>query len=366
MKLNIQTKLFIGFVGILLLTIALVYFLSQHFITRGIEDFMGGESFKDFPGFDKGHGDRLKEDMQMYLIMVATIGSSLAIVITFILSKYLVAPIKNVIETTKRIAKGDYKTRVKVSFKDEIGELCVAVNKMAEGLEETERLRRELVSNVAHELATPLTNISGYLEAMQDGTISDKKLTGSTMKLLKDETNRLTAMVDDVRALSSIENPRMKLKIKAHDPQKLIKQVLARMKPKFKKRDIDLQVEDTDDLPKILVDKEKFYQIMINLISNAITYSPEKGKINITAKHKSDAVCITVEDNGMGIPKKDLPHIFERFYRTDKSRSRRTGGTGVGLTIVKELVEAHGGDVEVKSEVGKGTKFTCRFLVKAR
>ena len=362
MKLKVQTKLFLGSIGILLLTVVVVSFTAHYYLARGLEHAMGPEGFQEFQRFDKEQGNPFQRDMQTYFTLIALVGSTLAIIASFVFSKYLITPIKSVIDTTKKIAKGDYQTRVEVNTNDEVGELCKSVNKMAEGLEETERLRRELVTNVAHELATPLTNISGYLEAMQDGTITGENLTKNTLKLLQDETDRLALMVADVRALSSAENPKLNLNIKAYEVDKLIKKIIAKMKPKYEKKAIKLTSEIQNALPKILVDKDKFEQIMINLISNAISYTPKKGKIKIAVKKQKGNIQIAVEDNGIGIPKEDLPHIFERFYRTDKSRSRKTGGTGVGLTIAKELSEAHGGKTKVKSKEGEGSRFICEFL----
>jgi len=314
-----------------------------------------------FREFDEAQGNHFFDSMKMTFALTALIGSVLAVIASFIFSRYLITPIKKVIDTTKKISKGDYKTRVEVSSEDEVGELCKAVNKMAEGLEETERLRHELVSNVAHELATPLTNISGYLEAMSDGTIKDEQLTKSTLKLLQDETNRLTLMVNDVRALSSVENPNMQLTQKHYNLNDLINEIVSKMRPKYDKKQINVSVEIPDGIAEILVDKDKFSQIIINLLSNSVAYTPKDGFIRVSASEDGEYISVTVEDTGIGIPKKDLNRIFERFYRTDKSRSRKTGGTGVGLAIVKGLMEAHGGDVFAESEEGKGSKFICKF-----
>ncbi|MFA6024436.1 MAG: ATP-binding protein [Candidatus Gracilibacteria bacterium] len=276
---------------------------------------------------------------------------------SFIFARYLVNPLERVIQATQSIAKGNYKSRVTSSRKDEVGDLCLAVNEMAGELEKMEQIRRDLVSNVAHELATPLTNIGGYLRAINDGTIEYGDEMKETLLLLESETDRLSNLVGDVRALYLVDSPKKNLELEDTDLNKLIREVVKNMRPEFESKALNLKMNLEEDLPSMKVDREKFIQVVMNLLANAIAYTANGGHIAVSTGRKNNEDCLSVKDDGIGISEEDLPYIFERFYRVDKSRSRKTGGTGVGLTIVKDLVEAHGGRIEVKSEPGKGSEF---------
>jgi signal transduction histidine kinase len=365
MKIRVQTKLFLGFMAVALGTMVLVSLGAHYFISREFRDLLGGENPPQFPwpggeGGGRPPEDLFLRDIKIYFTLAAMVGGILAGLISFWFAKFWVNPIKKVIETTQKIARGQYKDRIETHSKDEIGDLCRSVNAMASELEAMEKLRKELMSNVAHELATPLTNISGYLEALHDGTIQGEAPTRKTIKLLKEETDRLAFMVKDVRALSVTENPTLCMIFKSYDAKSLIEGVVMKMKPEYEKKDITLSI-CVEGTPQLEVDKDKFSQILINLLSNAILHTPSKGKITLAVRAKKEGIEMAVQDNGEGISQQDLPHIFERFYRADKSRSRETGGLGVGLTIARALVEAHGGTIEAESKVGQGSRFTCIF-----
>lgn len=361
LRLNIQTKLLLGF-GIILMTTVLLVALAGHFwFAHEVQKFISENNIDQQIPTPPPGGAPPFNGVQTIFLFFAIIGGVMATLMSFIFARYLVRPIEQVIRATQEIAKGKYKERINAHRADEVGDLCKAVNEMAFKLEKTEQFRKELVSNVAHELATPLTNIGGYLRAINDGTINQGKPMKETLLLLESETDRLSDMVDDVRALYLVDNPNKNIKLEPIDLKKLIYEVIQKMKPKIESKHLEVDIKIEEPLPEMTADRNRLTQILINLLSNAISYTHDKGEISISATKEETGIDLIIQDTGIGISKQDLPYIFERFYRVDKSRSRKTGGTGVGLTIVKDLVELHGGTVEVLSELGKGSEFICHF-----
>jgi len=362
MKFNIQTKLIISYILIILVAILIVSFVINYSVGQHFRHFYG----MDFDGSQMtGMGEKMHRFGNPFLSAVkqslvwAGLGATvIAIILSFFFSQMIVDPIRKIIEATKKIAAGDYAKRVKIASNDEIGELGTALNQMAENLGKIETLRKELVANVSHELATPLTSISGYLEALRDKVIKGKEPTLKTLVLLKEEADRLTAMVEDLRKLSFVEAHTFRLSLTPVSLKAVMDKIVLKLKPQFEAKKIKLKSTAASGLLKVLADEDRLIQILLNLLDNALSFTSKGGKVKISARPKNDFVELTVSDTGIGIAKKDLPHVFERFYRTDKSRSRKTGGTGVGLAIVKELVKAHGGEIQVESKEGKGTKFS--------
>ena len=235
----------------------------------------------------------------------------------------------------------------------EIGELAQAFNSMASDLEKAEELRRNMVADVAHELRTPLSNLKGYLEAIADGTVQADSRTVSS---LQEEAALLSRLVDDLQELSLAEAGKLKLARQPEDITKLIGQTLDSVRGQAKTKGVSLETE-LPKLPAVNIDSHRISQVLRNLLENALAHTAKGGAITVSAKKRGKWVELSVTDNGEGIPAKDLPNIFERFYRVDKSRARATGGTGLGLTITKRLVEAHGGKIKAQSRPGKGSRF---------
>jgi signal transduction histidine kinase len=361
LRLNIQAKLLLGFGLILLTTVLLVALVGHFWFVHEVQKFITENNLQQQLSLQPEGGGPPLGGAQAIFLFFAIIGGVMATLMSFIFARYLVKPIEQVIQATQEISQGKYNERIKLSRSDEVGDLCKAVNEMASKLEKTEQFRTELVSNVAHELATPLTNIGGYLRAINDGTINQEKPMKETLLLLESETDRLSDMVDDVRALYLVDNPNKKLKLESVDLKLLIHEVVQKMKPKIEANKLNIELKIEENLPNMSADRNKLTQILMNLLSNAISYTHDNGKVSISATREDFGIDIIVQDTGIGISTHDLPYIFERFYRVDKSRSRKTGGTGVGLTIVKDLVESHGGTVEVISQLGKGSEFICHF-----
>ncbi len=225
---------------------------------------------------------------------------------------------------------------------------------MAKILETVEQLRRNMVTDVAHELRTPLSNIRGYLEAIQDGVIEpDSTLITS----LHEEALQLTRLVDDLQELALAEAGQLNLVYQQVNIQEVVDQSLDMIQPKAAAKQLTIRKQVPDNLPPINADRGRISQILGNLLSNAITHSPVGGEIDFQVKTINSQIETCISNTGTGIEMEDLPFIFERFYRTDRSRSRTTGGAGLGLAIVRQLVKAHGGKIRAESELNKGTRF---------
>lgn len=225
--------------------------------------------------------------------------------------------------------------------------------------EKMEQSRKEFVANVSHELRTPLTSIKSYLEALDDGAIDDPEVAKRFLKVTRNETERMIRLVSDLLQLSRLDSKQAVISIEPTDIRNMLEDVADRFSFQLKQRSIDISIEVEPDISKVLVDPDQIDQVLDNLVSNAIKYTPEGGRIHIrAAKRDEEWIEVTVEDTGIGIPKKDLERIFERFYRVDKARSRSMGGTGLGLSISREIVRAHGGTIQLESEVQVGTKVT--------
>jgi len=278
-----------------------------------------------------------------------------AILLTFFLSRRILSPVKALIGAARQFGKGNFSQRVNYKGKGELGELSQSFNSMADDLERSQRLRQNMVADVAHELRTPLSNLKGYLEAISDGVIKPNK---ATIRSLNEEATSLSHLVADLQELSLADAGELKISPQPQNISKLIKETVAILQPEATAKDLTLVADLPKKLPMLNIDAERIKQVLRNLLENAITYTGKSGKITVTACEQKDMVSISVSDTGEGIPPQDLPLIFERFYRVDKSRARITGGSGLGLTITKRLVETHGGTIEVKSQLGKGSCFT--------
>ncbi len=297
-----------------------------------------------------------------YFIWGGLVAIAIAFLLTFVLSRHILAPVKALISATRHFGKGDFSRRVEPEDKGELGELAQSFNAMATDLERTERLRRNMVADVAHELRTPLSNLKGYLEAISDGVIEpDQK----TIRSLHEEASTLSRLVDDLQELSLADAGEIKLEKQPVDIIALIKDTTAGMQAKADTRGIILSTDLPENLPTVNIDAHRVKQVLSNLLENAVAHTDKGGRIAISAGQREKQIEVSVSDTGEGIPAKDLPLIFERFYRVDRSRTRKTGGSGLGLTIAKRLVEAHGGTIDVQSEPGKGSTFTFTIPVSA-
>lgn len=225
-------------------------------------------------------------------------------------------------------------------------------------LRRLEKIRQDFVANVSHELRTPLTSIKGYAETLLEGALDTWDNAREFINIIYQDSNRLANLINDLLDLSKIESGKMTMSFAALEPFPMIKRAVSMMENQAKAKSITVKLDAPEELPKIKADETRFSQIMINLLDNAVKYTPDNGSVSVTAKVADNTLQIDIADTGIGISEKDLSRIFERFYRVDKARSRELGGTGLGLSIVKHIVHAHGGRVWVKSELGLGSTFS--------
>jgi len=283
----------------------------------------------------------------------------IALLVTFILSRRILAPVKALSLAANRLGQGDFSQRVDVKDKGEIGEFAQTFNLMVDDLERAEKLKRTMVADIAHELRTPLSNIRGYLEAISDKVI---KADTNSLRTIEEEAVLLSSLVDDLQELSMVDADELKLICHTQDISEIIKQAVTAKQPQITNKGLSLNVNLLDTLPAVNVDSQRISQVLRNLLDNAVAHTIAGG-ITVTAGQYGKQVRVDVIDTGEGIPEEDLPNIFERFYRVDKSRARATGGSGIGLTIARRLVEAHGGNIEVHSDQGKGSCFSFTIPV---
>lgn len=287
------------------------------------------------------------------LAVVGIISIVFAAIAGIILAGKISVPVKAATRAAKDIARGNYNNRINTDICTmELSELGNAVNHMAESLDNQEMLRRRLTSDVAHELRTPVANVSSNIETIIEGALEP---TNERLSSCYNELERITGIITELEKLRQIEGENMILHIGHVDIYELAKEVKLIFENEMSKKNIrcDIIGEHID----VCVDKDKMSQVLNNLISNAVKYTDNYGNIQITVIQENENVVITVEDNGCGIDDNDIQYIFERFYRTDKSRNRSTGGAGIGLTITRAIVQLHGGTIHVESKKGVGSLF---------
>jgi len=295
-----------------------------------------------------------------FLLWGGLVAIAFSLLITFLLSRRILAPVKALTRTARRLGKGDFSPRVQFKDKSEVGELAQAFNVMADNIEREEQMQRNMIADVAHELRTPLSNLSGYLEAIRDGV---KEPDTDTIRSLHEEAILLSQLVDDLQELSLAESGELKLDCRTRDIAELTKQTVTAMQTQMTAKEISVLIDLPEKLPPVNIDSNRISEVLRNLLENAVAHTAKGDSITLAARQQGSWVEVSITDTGEGISAENLPNIFERFYRVDKSRTRATGGSGLGLTIAKRLVEAHGGKIEVQSEPGKGSRFSFTLPV---
>ncbi len=301
-----------------------------------------------------------------YALGLAALSAFLtAIIVSWFIARQVVQPVREMVTVSQRIAEGDFYSRVRVSGgkdpeeMDELGQLALRFNQMANRLEQIEAMRRQLIGDVAHELRTPLTTIKGSMEGLIDGVLPADE---TTYLRIYQEADRLQRLVMDLQELSRVEARALELQVKAVQLDALIEAILARLQRQFDEKQVAISYSVPKHLPAVQADPDRIQQVLMNLIGNALQYTPVGGKVEVTVRVRDREIEVAVADTGIGIPAEYLPHIFTRFYRVEKSRSRAGGGSGVGLTIAKHLVEAHHGRIWAES-AGANQGSTFRFTL---
>ena len=305
------------------------------------------------------------------ILEAVLIGFAISVAISLIISKTLLSPIQGITKAAEAMADGDFSKKIRVESDDEIGILAETFNDMAaqietmlEELKKAEKLRREFVANVSHELRTPLTNIRSYAETISDDRAIPQETEEEFLRVIINESDRMTKIVQDLLELSRFDSGASELAVEEFSIERSLRDVYAAVALEARKRGHEVNLELEWKLPKISGDRARIEQVLMNIISNALKYTPDGGKIGIFSGSSDGNVWVRIEDTGVGIPREDLGRVFDRFYRVDKARSRESGGTGLGLSIAKEIVSKHGGELEIKSTLGLGTSVTMTLPIR--
>lgn len=272
---------------------------------------------------------------------------TVTLLFTYLLTSWVLRPLLQITAITKKVADGNYSERVKAISRYEGGQLADAFNHMADNLEKVERLRKSMVADISHELRTPLTNLRGYLEGLSDSVIPP---TPETFRMLEQEVLRLVSLVEDLQQLAKADAAETFLDFRELSLHELLSQIMELYRPNFQEKEIDVQWQLGPGSDLVVADRDKLLQAIRNLADNAWKYTPRRGVVIISTERIADGIKTVFTNSGAVIAADDLPYLFERFFRGERSRSRDAGGAGIGLAIVKELVEAHGGAVGAESD----------------
>jgi two-component system sensor histidine kinase BaeS len=309
------------------------------------------------PGTPEGNFLASVNQATIYSALAAT---AVALLLGGILAFTLTRSLREITAATHLLAKGNLGHQVKVRSRDELGTLAASFNQMSAELAHSNGLRRQMTADIAHDLRTPLSVILGYTEALSDG-----KFTGSPemFSVMHTEALHLNHLIDDLKTLSLADAGELPLAPQAVVPAVMLNRTAVAYQVKAAQQEIAIRVNAPDDVPSVEVDVQRMAQVLDNLVSNALRYTPPGGEIRLSASRQNGDVQIQVADTGSGIAPEDLPFVFERSFRGDKAREQQNGETGLGLAIAKSLVEAQGGRIEVDSHPGQGTTFSIRFPV---
>lgn len=358
---RLGAKLFFSYLIVIFVGVASLFFAAQLYAPSALADhaermremlhMMGGSE-----ALVADLNDSFATAVNQILLIAAAAALLTAILVSTFVTRRLVRPIQRMKDASQRIAAGEYEERVEVPGEDELGSLARSFNQMAQRLEETEERRRQLVGDVAHELRTPLANIRSVMEGLVDGVLPPDP---DTFHQVERDVSRLQRLVQDLEELSRAEAGQLLLEKERVDPSRFIGEAATRLRPQYEDKGVALVIDLPQQLPAVTVDTWRMTQVMLNLLGNGLQYTPPGGRVKVTAGREEGQLVVRVADTGMGIDPEDLPHLFERFYRADKSRARAGGGSGIGLTIARHLVEAHGGQLWAESAgPGEGSTFT--------
>ena len=307
--------------------------------------------------------DRLAASFQNSLLFAGLAAGAGGILIVSLGTRRALAPVRALTTAARSLGSGDLSQRVPTRGRDEVGELGNTFNEMAGALEQMERQRRTMTADIAHELRTPLSNVQGYLEAIMDGVVAPDTV---TIETLHEQTLHLSRLVEDLRLTATAEAGALHLERSPLHVEDVAEETVEAFRTRASERGVHLDLEARPNLPEVTADRTRLHQIVANLLENALTHTPRGGNVTVAVGRAGTGwLRLEVADTGPGIPPDRLPHVFEQFYRVDPSRSRETGGAGLGLTIVKRLAEAHGGRVSAESEVGRGTRISVELPVPA-
>ena len=374
---HLSVRLFLSYILVILVGVVVIAIAARFSVPEAFNRHMGsglglglgpggGQGMMQGNGVAPGMTSDLFQGFQAgfneALLLSLLAAGMIAIPVSLLLSRGVVAPVRAMTTASQRVADGHYNERVQSVGQDELGQLAHSFNQMAEKLEQVENMRRQLIGDVSHELRTPLTAIKGSMEGLIDGVIP---ATPETYQQIHQEAGRLARLVEDLQELSRVEAGAYPLEMHPVEFAPLIQTTFKRLANQAKDKRIALLADLPSDPPAVLADPDRLTQVLTNLVGNAIQYTPEGGQVTVSMRHDGGEFLFSVIDTGVGIPTEHLPLLFHRFYRVDKSRSRQAGGgSGIGLTIAKHLIEAQGGKIWAESEgLGKGSNFSFKLKV---
>lgn len=355
---RLAVKLFLSYLVIILVGVVVLAVTAELHAPAALN--RHADHMRAMMGQDMGMMADLQRSFGAAVTEVLLVAAAAALVAALIVSSFtarrIVQPIQAMTRSSRRIAAGDYGERVEAPGQDELADLAGSFNRMAAALVETEQRRLELIGNVAHELRTPLSSIRSLMEGLVDGVLPAE---AETFLDVQREVSRLQRLVQDLEELSRAEAGQLALEMQPVSLPDLLATAVTRLQSQFDDKEVNLTLDIVPDLPDIQADPTRLVQVLLNLLGNALQYTPAGGQVTVCAWQRGQELLVSVTDTGIGIAIEHLPHIFERFYRVDKSRSRAGGGSGIGLTIAKRLVEMHGGRIWASSEgPDRGSAFT--------
>ncbi len=299
--------------------------------------------------------EQFQSVVQQALLISGFAALAAAVLVSLFVSRRIVEPIQTLSNVSRRLAQGLYRERIYLQADDEIAQLAQSVNQLAEALDQTERRRLALLADVTHELRTPLATIGGYMEGLVDGIVSANP---ATFNLILRETRRLQRLIEDLELLSRVEAGQLPVVARAIDLRSVLEAQISQFEPLFSSNHVTLSLNVPEQLPQVWADPDRVAQVLINILANAYRYTPAGGQVTVQVSTDDHEVRVAVIDSGIGIAAEHLPHLFERFYRVDKSRARNSGGSGIGLAIARHLIYAQGGEIWAESDgIGKGARF---------
>ncbi len=373
---SLRTKLFVSYLLVILVGVVTLFVamseVAPQFFTSSMNSMMSSSGMNGMMGQGSAHqtsaataaslNAAFRQATTQGLLVSGALAAVCALALSYFVARQIAQPIKRMLTATQRIGSGRYSERIvtpPANAGDELGRLASSFNDMAAALEKTERRRLELVGDVAHELRTPITTLTGYLEGLLDGVVES---TPETWAKLHTESLHLSRLVDDLQELSRAEAGQISLHVTAVQPSVIVRAAYDRVEAQYAEKGLELHAPSAAELagfPAVAADVDRATQALTNLLTNALRYTPAPGRVDVTVTRQNGMLAFRVSDTGVGIAPDDLPHLFERFYRVDKSRSRALGGSGIGLTISQALITAMGGALSAESAGrGKGSAFT--------
>jgi signal transduction histidine kinase len=316
----------------------------------------------------------LKQNAEIFKLILESvaIGFVISTAISVVLSKALLQPIQGMTKAAEAMAGGDFSREISVESNDEIGILSETFNMMAariestlEDLKKAEALRKEFVANVSHELRTPLTGIRTYAETLADNSDLPQQTADEFLRVILNESDRMANIVRDLLELSRFDAGNMEFRFEEFSIEQSIRDVYTAIALDARNRGYEMNIESQPGIPTVWGDRARIEQVFMNVLTNAVKYTPPGGRVDISCASEGSGVHVRISDTGIGIPPEDMPHVFDRFYRVDKARSRESGGTGLGLSIAREIVTRHGGEIKIDSTPGVGTAVTVTLPVGA-